>query len=189
MRRRRFALAMPPALNSLIGIPIVAICFMAGCVIKSSQLQELDYHLNDNEVELKPYKWQLSWNRYEKAVYSVDMNPVYVFGNMFGDSITIRNFNLLEAQGLGQFNYLWQFIEKDGYIMAYDSGQLQATYQCSEWNTSKKPSLDSISVMQRCISTDGKVYRNTIKLDADGSVREIMYNLFGDKTSLILKKI
>lgn len=167
---------------------IAAACLMAGCVIKSSQLQELNQHLKDREIELKPYEWMLLWDKYQKKVYAVDMDPIYVFGNIYGDGITLQNFNLMEAQGLGQFNYLWQFFEKDGYVMAYESGHLRGTYQCSDWNFSLL-STDSTGAKQKCVRTDGKVYHNFIKLDPYGSIQEITYDLFGGKSALILKKM
>lgn len=169
-------------------VSLVAVNLLAGCVIKSSQLQGLNELLSDEDAPLQPYEWKLSWNQYEKIVYSVDMAPVYVFGNIFGDGITLSNFKLLEVQGLGQFNYLWQFIEKDGYIMAYESGQLRATYQCSEWTSNKESFSEFVGAIQSCVSTDGKVYRNTITFDKSGSINEFTYRLFGENTPLVLKK-
>ena len=113
---------------------LTMVFFITGCAIKSSQLKEINNRVNEKDTELRPFAWRLMWNQYEKVVYSVDLNPVYLFGNINGDAITIDNFNLQEAQGLGRFNYLWQFIEKDGSLRAYESGQLRETYQCSEWS-------------------------------------------------------
>ncbi|BFM05553.1 hypothetical protein GCM10025791_17620 [Halioxenophilus aromaticivorans] len=164
-------------------------CFLLeGCVhLKSTQLSGLSALLSEKEDPLLPYEWQIQWGEYQKNVYAVDLNPVYVFGNVFGDGVTLENMRIREAEGLGKFNHLWQFIERGEHIMAYESGVLRATFNCGGWRmVSREP---VVRLEQNCTELKGHLAVNSIELDAAGNVSKLVYSLFEGRPSLILSKL
>jgi len=166
---------------------LLAVSSLPACIqIRSAQLQGLKNLLTEQEDPLKPYEWTLQWGDYTQNVYVVGMNPVYVFGNIYGDAVTIENMSLREAESLGKFNYLWQFIEKNGYTTAYESAELRATFECGGWKMkSRKP---MVRLEQECKEAKGPIATNVIELDSDGNVLSITYALFSGYPPLVLTR-
>lgn len=173
-----------------IGLVLVFIVSVltVGCIqIRSPQLQSLKDALTVKADPLLEYEWQLQWGDYQKNVYAVNLNPVYVFGNVFGDAITLESMRLREAEGLGRFNHLWQFIQRDDYIMAYESGQLRATFQCGGWRMVSRTPVTRLE--QRCTESQGATAVNSIEMDGEGNVSTLVYSLFEGRPSLVLRKL
>lgn len=161
---------------------------LTSCIqIRSPQLASLKNALVKKEDPLLPYEWQLQWGNYQKNVYAVNLNPVYVFGNVFGDGITLENMRLREAEGLGKFNHLWQFIERNNAIMAYESGTLRATFYCGGWRMVSRNPVTRLE--QSCTEAQGGVSINSIEMDAEGNVTGLVYSLFEGHPSLVIRKL
>lgn len=166
----------------------MSILCISGCVqLKSSQLSSLKNLLVVKDDPLLPYEWQVTWGDYQKNVYAVNLNPVYVFGNVFGDGITLENMRIREAEGLGKYNHLWQFISRNEHIMAYESGQLRATFVCGGWRLVSRDPLTRLE--QECKEAQGAIAINSIEMDGEGNVTSLVYSLFEGQPSLVIRKL
>ena len=156
---------------------------LAGCSIRSSQLNAVMGIFNKPEVPFDSNSWSVEYGDYSAAVYPVTVDGGTVFSNQRGDVILFDGWTVREVTGLG--HRLKLGITNDGASRRYMFGsRFVAQHQCDKWQLEQQSGM--IRFSEFCWGQSQ--YTNIIQVDAEGRISLIMQNIDGSDLYLRLRK-
>ena len=164
---------------------IVALSFLAGCSVQSSQLSAVMDYMNPPISDVSLNSWSVKYAGYEAIVYAVNLPEGTLFSNQAGDQILFDGWAVRRVSGLGVGDLAYQNTDTDSQRSFLRGVRTIAVHSCDEWKQKDKSGKKKFS--QLC--KGDKVYTNSILVDEGGNIIVIQQIVDDRNEPLILTRL
>ena len=170
---------------NFIAIFLLTLISLSGCVIQSSQLNNIFELIKEPSLDLSENSWALRYSDYETIVYAISTSDGILFSNNSGDQVLFDGWTVRVIEGIGR-RQLSLKISDNLSLRSFKRGnRLVSTHTCDGWETQK--SLGAIRYLQFC--NDGNGYHNSILVQNTGEISVIRQIVDERYTALTLTKL
>ena len=152
---------------------IVLGSLLSGCTVKFNQLEMLASSFSEKPDGLAPYRWRVTLGDYTAEVLAVEIPGGTLFVNNNDDLIRFDGWLITAVNGLGVASRELLIEGETGKNRFSDGPRKLGTHQCGEWR--QVTSEFGFTHEQDCQGET--IYKNSIKINADGSIVSIVQYL------------
>ena len=166
-------------------VTAVLLLILAGCSVQSSQLSTLMSIVRAPSMDMSGNIWTLEYGDYQAAVYAVNASDATMFSNTIGDHIVFDGWAITDVAILNQNRFQMRLETAASGERKYLRDTLVTRiHLCAPWQ--REDTINGVLFIQPCEGVNG--YTNSILVDSEGAIAEIIQSVDGSSSKLRLIK-
>ena len=157
---------------------------LSGCTVKFNQLEMLTSSFSKKPDGLAPYRWRATLGDYTAEVLAVEIPGGTLFVNNNDDLIRFDGWLITAVNGLGVSSRELVIEGETGKKRLSDGSRKLGMHQCGQW----RQVMSGVGFTHEQDCQGETIYKNSIKINAAGSIVSIVQYLQSEAMFIRLEK-